>query len=1290
MWHLDSDSSSLDYLCQLADCLGHLKETESEFSISYVNFSCCFQHIPQLSLSTKILSIGMRCHPQQLIKNMEDFISDHTQMQTDTQKLCHFASKQTGCRGIEPPGNCLTGVLIGNTTEYPAEVASKLGDFCERKKQSAQPPRMLSCDVTKKVAFSLSGIRRLGRYDLTNGDRWCYMEAALSFGHDSRSTNTLLTENGCPWNLSKIARSPIWEMGDLYSQTGLEWTVEFQVPISALPKHTRLCFTFCYIPRVLKASPKCLTHKLFFDCDENSASFSLVDWNALYDGDEELRLDSLVDSYVIIPLFDSDGSFYFRKKNLTFSPAPANDLDFNILFSPIGSFYQPMKSDPAQTDIVVVDRFKCISFDKRHKRAGKHLKYGRAPEIKFIANSPSWSFSANLQKRNYLKCFEELEQLDWSNKLFVDQLESDLDCFKSHKEEGCDLTKPDPPLWIGLKLLTYKFSSQAVRAFAVICLENVDDEMLRPLMSPLVQALKFDNSLNSELAQFLFSRALLDISMGYQLCWLLLVECENVTYKGFYLALLQSFLKNCKPRICRQFLKALLTDKEMSKWATSVQLAYHKYSPQAAHYSLMRSISAFEDVSAPYESSRSCFYLGRVRNTQNGSIDQDDEGVVASGGFKFRVPLCNLYNPRIKVKSIDKTKCKIMNSKKLPLWLSFELQDGDDTGMRAERHTLLVDDGTDLIFPSIRMNSSNTFTTNETLENLGRDVRIMSLTKTDPELIVSEQDIHDQDITGEDSLLDIRGSLTLMVPEHAEISLLNNKSNRDSLLSMGSFSELDSPGPYGERKLTTFSLTIFDSDTRLTSNFLEVFNMLTSRNLEIYEIRWASSKAAISEKERGINLQSSLTNENSVEGQNSKRSLKKTESTRSRSPSISSTPTASAHNSYIGEHPDERHFPGDEDLRHELENGVKLTPTTFLEDSMVVVADVNERYRSEHQISPPLMGLLEVNKGNDEALSETELSASEFCEIDPESLYLDGGLTSAQSKMGKRECEMIYKAGDDLRQDALVMQLFELMLNIWRDKPVMKHIVLRRYGCLASSQNTGAIEVVQDAVTLCKTQHIYNARLNRRKDYWDKESLKRWLEENNPPSRMPAVKERFFWSALGSCVATFVLGIGDRHSDNMMIERDGTFLHIDFGHILGNFKKFKMIARETTPFFFTPDFVEVLDGAGSATYTKFKTYFVQAYMHLREHAHLFVAIFELMLGAGMPELRFPEHINFLKDKMLILDDNSSSAEEATVESTAAMSMGERNKDIHSKIMDIFDSAAANQRQILNQRIHQLK
>ena len=79
------------------------------------------------------------------------------------------------------------------------------------------------------------------------------------------------------------------------------------------------------------------------------------------------------------------------------------------------------------------------------------------------------------------------------------------------------------------------------------------------------------------------------------------------------------------------------------------------------------------------------------------------------------------------------------------------------------------------------------------------------------------------------------------------------------------------------------------------------------------------------------------------------------------------------------------------------------------------------------------------------------------------------------------------------------------------------------------------------------------------------------------------------WSCAGYIIATFLLGIGDRHSDNIMVSKKGHLFHIDFGHFLGNFKaKFGVnrgkviflvplkLFLERSPFVFTPEMYEVI------------------------------------------------------------------------------------------------------------------
>uniref|UniRef100_A0A671L1H8 phosphatidylinositol-4,5-bisphosphate 3-kinase n=1 Tax=Sinocyclocheilus anshuiensis TaxID=1608454 RepID=A0A671L1H8_9TELE len=224
---------------------------------------------------------------------------------------------------------------------------------------------------------------------------------------------------------------------------------------------------------------------------------------------------------------------------------------------------------------------------------------------------------------------------------------------------------------------------------------------------------------------------------------------------------------------------------------------------------------------------------------------------------------------------------------------------------------------------------------------------------------------------------------------------------------------------------------------------------------------------------------------------------------------------------------------------------------------------------------------------------------------------------------------IIFKNGDDLRQDMLTLQMIQLMDVLWKTEGL--DLRMLPYGCLSTGNKTGLIEVVKNSDTIANIQR--NNSNSAATAAFNKDALLNWLKSKNPGDKLDQAIEEFTLSCAGYCVATYVLGIGDRHSDNIMIRETGQLFHIDFGHFLGNFKSKFGINRERVPFILTYDFVHVIQEGrtnNSEKFERFRECCEQAYKILCRNGTLFVNLFALMKAAGLPELSSSKDIQYLK------------------------------------------------------------
>ena len=153
----------------------------------------------------------------------------------------------------------------------------------------------------------------------------------------------------------------------------------------------------------------------------------------------------------------------------------------------------------------------------------------------------------------------------------------------------------------------------------------------------------------------------------------------------------------------------------------------------------------------------------------------------------------------------------------------------------------------------------------------------------------------------------------------------------------------------------------------------------------------------------------------------------------------------------------------------------------------------------------------------------------------------------------------IFKSGDDLRQDQLTLQLLRIMDSIWRgddnttgssgsnsdgaaavvETPI--DLKLKPYKCCSSGYELGMIEVVVDSNTTANIQFEFGGKFT---GALLATPIDAYLRENNPKSQYNVAVENFVRTCAGYCVATYVLGIGDRHADNIMVAASGHLFHI--------------------------------------------------------------------------------------------------------------------------------------------------
>ena len=228
----------------------------------------------------------------------------------------------------------------------------------------------------------------------------------------------------------------------------------------------------------------------------------------------------------------------------------------------------------------------------------------------------------------------------------------------------------------------------------------------------------------------------------------------------------------------------------------------------------------------------------------------------------------------------------------------------------------------------------------------------------------------------------------------------------------------------------------------------------------------------------------------------------------------------------------------------------------------------------------------------------------------------------------------IFKVGDDLRQDSLALQVIHIFKEIFNENKLKLFVYpYQTISTLTSKHKDlgGFIEVIQHCDSRDQIGKTYETNLY---EYF----IDTFGQENSNEFR--EARKNFVESMAAYAVISYILQIKDRHNGNIMVDKFGHIIHIDFGFIFdispaGNMK------FEKAAFKLTKEMISIMEGTDSEPYSTFVDLTIRAFLASRDYMDKLLDPVVLMFNSGLECFRDNSIKNFIDRFKLELNEDEA-------------------------------------------------